>query len=143
VSYRTPNSIPQRRLTNQDLITYTVQQVTPTLRLREAVVGGGGKCGSVALDRSFLKLLEARLGNIFRQWGPRKTDHGSMLMKAFDAAKKGFGTTTRTEAWQIPLGYIEDDPENGIEDGEMRLTMYHPSTPLIFYLAETYPPAGK
>ena len=104
--------------------------MTPSLRLSEAVVGSGGKCGSVALDKAFLKLLEARLGIAFRKWPSKKTSRGSSLMKAFDTAKKEFGTTTHTEGWQIPLGYIEDDPEKGIEDCELCLTAYLP--PLLF-----------
>ena len=96
--------------------------MTPALRLREAVVGSGGKCGSVALDQAFLKLLETRLGSAFRKWPARKTCRGSSLMRAFDTAKREFGTKTHTEGWQIPLGYIEDDPENGIEDCELCLT---------------------
>ena len=96
--------------------------MTPTLRLREAVVGSGGKCGSVALDKAFLKLLEDRLGNTFRNWPPKKTGRGSSLMRAFDNAKKQFGTTTRADGWRIPLGRIDDDPANGIEDCELFLT---------------------
>ena len=96
--------------------------MTPSLRLSEAVVGSGGKCGSVALDKAFLKLLEVRLGSVFRKWPSKKTIRGSSLMKAFDTAKREFGTTTHTEGWQIPLGHIEDNPENGIEDCELCLT---------------------
>lgn len=96
--------------------------MTPALRLRENVVGSGGKCGSAALDRAFLKLLEDRLGRTFRNWPNKKTNRGSSLMTAFDTAKKEFGTTTHTEGWRIPLGSIEDDPENGIEDCELNLT---------------------
>ena len=96
--------------------------MTPSLRLRENVVGSGGKCGSAALDKAFLKLLEDRLGRTFRKWPSKKTSRGSSLMKAFDTAKKEFGTTTHAEGWQIPLGYIEDDLEKGIEDCELILT---------------------
>jgi hypothetical protein len=60
-------------------------------------------------------------------------------MKAFDAAKKGFGTTAHTEAWSVPLGYVEGDPENGIEDCEMRLTAYLPDPSFISYLTEGNP----
>ena len=96
--------------------------MTPSLRLSEAVVGSGGKCGSVALDKEFLKLLEARVGSTFRKWPRAKTSRGSSLMKAFDTAKREFGTIAHTEGWRIPLGYIEDDPGKGIEDCELHLT---------------------
>jgi hypothetical protein len=106
------------------LITYTVEQITPALRLHEAVVGSGGKCGSVALDKEFLKLVKNRVGETSKEWRAQKTSRGSPLMKAFDAAKRAFGTTTLTDSWLIPLGYVEDDLANGIEDGEMKLTVY-------------------
>ncbi|PUU75810.1 hypothetical protein B9Z19DRAFT_1152327 [Tuber borchii] len=106
-----------------DLITYTVEKVSPMLSLCEAVVGSGGKCGSVAVDRAFLSLLESRIGPSFRGWPARKTAPQSSLMRSFDTAKKEFGTTTRTDFWRIPVGYVRDDPKNGIEDGELRLTV--------------------
>ena len=107
----------------QDLITYTIEKVSPRLSLYEAVVGSGGKCGSVAVDRAFLNLLESRIGPSFREWPARKTAPQSSLMRCFDAAKKEFGTTTCTDFWRIHVGYVRDDPENGIEDGELRLTV--------------------
>ncbi|PUU83105.1 hypothetical protein B9Z19DRAFT_1189884 [Tuber borchii] len=106
-----------------DLITYTIEKVSPRLSLYEAVVGSGGKCGSVAVDRAFLNLLESRIGPGFRKWPARKTAPQSSLMRSFDTAKKEFGTTTRTNFWRIPVGYVKDDPKNGIEDAELRLTV--------------------
>ncbi|PUU82768.1 hypothetical protein B9Z19DRAFT_1120153 [Tuber borchii] len=47
----------------------------------------------------------------------------SSLMRSFDTAKKEFGTTTRTDFWRIPVGYVRDDPKNGIEDAELRLAV--------------------
>jgi len=107
----------------QDLITYTIEKVSPRLSLYEATVGSGGKCGSVAVDRAFLNLLESRIGPGFREWPARKTAPQSSLMRSFDTAKKEFGTTTGTDFWRIPVGYVRDDPENGIEDAELRLTV--------------------
>ncbi|KAG0124762.1 hypothetical protein HOY82DRAFT_617537 [Tuber indicum] len=106
-----------------DLITYTVEKVHPRLSLYEAAIGSGGKCGSVAVDRAFLSLLESRIGPGFREWPARKTAPQSSLMTTFDMAKKGFGTTARTDFLRIPVGYVRDDPENGIEDAELRLTV--------------------
>ena len=100
--------------------------MAPSLRLSEAVIGSGGKCGSVALDKALLKFLKARLGSVFSKWPIKKTSRGSSLMRAFDTAKKEFGTTTHTEGWQIPVGYIEDDPEKGTEDCELCLTRCFP-----------------
>jgi len=105
------------------LITYTVEKVSPRLSLYEAAVGSGGKCGSVAVDRAFINLLASRIGPGFREWPARKTSPQSALMRSFDTAKKEFGTTTRTDFWRIPVGLVRDDPENGIEDAELRLTV--------------------
>jgi hypothetical protein len=107
--------------------------VIPTLRLREAVIGSGGKCGSVALDRAFLNLVETRIGDAFKGWLPKKTGRGSLLMRAFEVAKTAFGTSAHTECWWIPVGNVEDDPANEIEDGEMKLTTYSVLFPLFFY----------
>ncbi|PUU78958.1 hypothetical protein B9Z19DRAFT_980951 [Tuber borchii] len=106
-----------------DLITYTIEKVSPRLSLYEAATGSGGKCGSVAVDRGFLNLLESRIGPGFRELPARKTAPQSSLMRSFDTAKKEFGTTTRMDFWRIPVGYVRDDPKNGIEDGELRLTV--------------------
>ena len=138
MSYTTPEFSCWGRLIKQDLITYTAERVTPSLRLSEAVVGSGGKCGSVALDKAFLKLLKARVGSTFRKWPRMKTSRGSSLMKAFDTAKREFGTIAHTEGWQIPLVYIEDHPEKGIEDCELHLTRCIPLLTEIFYLTKRY-----
>ncbi|PWW74262.1 actin-like ATPase domain-containing protein [Tuber magnatum] len=106
-----------------DLITYTVEKVSPRFSLYEAAVGSGGKCGSVAVDRAFISFLESRIGPSFREWPARKTAPQSPLMRSFDTVKREFGTTAGTDHWRIPVGYVGDDPENGIEDGELRLTV--------------------
>jgi hypothetical protein len=98
--------------------------MTPAHHLQEEGVGSGGECGSVALDKEFLKPVENRVDDGFKNWRAQKTSAGSPLMKAFDGAKRAFGTTTPTDSWLIPLGYVEDDLANGIEEGEMKLTVY-------------------
>ena len=105
------------------MITYTVETVSPRLSIYEAAVGSGGKCGSVAVDRAFLSLLESRIGPSFREWPAQKTAPQSSVMRSFDTAKKEFGKTICTDFWRIPIGYVRDDPENGIEDAELRLTV--------------------
>jgi hypothetical protein len=113
--------------------------MTPALHLQEECVGSGGKCGSVALDKEFLKLVENRVGEGFKKWRAQKTSAGSPLMKAFDRAKQSFVPTTIIEPWLIPLGYVEDDLANGIEDGEMKLTVYGVPLQPPFCKAEASP----
>lgn len=43
-------------------------------------------------------------------------------MTAFETAKKGFGTSSHDQTWHVPVGNVDDDPENGIEEGEMKIT---------------------
>lgn len=43
-------------------------------------------------------------------------------MMNFEMAKRGFGTSTYSQSWRIPLGNVDDNPEMGIEDGEIKIT---------------------
>lgn len=56
-------------------------------------------------------------------------------MASFEAAKRGFGTSEHNQSWTIPLGNVDDDLPNNVEDGELRLTRYVldlPNCPLKF-----------
>jgi hypothetical protein len=46
-----------------DLITFTIEQLSPTLKLREAAAGIGAYCGSTYLNRRFEDFLRERLEN--------------------------------------------------------------------------------
>jgi hypothetical protein len=87
-------------------------------------VGSGGRCGSISLDRAFLDLVRRRVGDAFGRWPAKKTGRDSRLTREFEAAKRDFGTREHTEPWLMPLGNIGDNPQNQIEAGEMRLTVY-------------------
>lgn len=41
-----------------DLITFSILQLTPTLRLKEEAAGDGFLCGSTSLNRRFEQFLE-------------------------------------------------------------------------------------
>ncbi|OQU95466.1 hypothetical protein CLAIMM_01668 isoform 2 [Cladophialophora immunda] len=47
-----------------DLITYAIVSLKPTVKVREAVPGGGGACGSTFLNRIFRKYLEENLSDL-------------------------------------------------------------------------------
>ncbi len=51
-----------------DLITYSVVELKPILKLSEATPGGGSCCGSSILNRRFHRFLEEKLSNE-RGWG--------------------------------------------------------------------------
>ncbi|KUJ23235.1 uncharacterized protein LY89DRAFT_574266 [Mollisia scopiformis] len=108
-----------------DLISYHVTQVHPVLKVEEAAIGSGDKCGASYVDKEFLTWLEKKLGSeAFRKIPQAKTRHGSVLMTAFETAKMYF--EGKPEEFEVPLPKergIEDD-EKGIEDqypGMLRL----------------------
>lgn len=45
-------------------------------------------------------------------------------MANFESVKRGFGTSEHTQTWTIPLGNVDDDVPNGIEDCELTIPMY-------------------
>ncbi|KIW81060.1 hypothetical protein Z517_04083 [Fonsecaea pedrosoi CBS 271.37] len=47
-----------------DLITYTIRSLKPKLKVREAVPGGGGACGSTFLNRIFRRYLEENFSHL-------------------------------------------------------------------------------
>lgn len=49
-----------------DLISYKIQQISPSLVVKEATDGTGGKCGSSMLNQRFRRYLKQRLGD--RYW---------------------------------------------------------------------------
>ncbi|KAF3916260.1 hypothetical protein ABW21_db0201684 [Orbilia brochopaga] len=108
-----------------DLITYQVQQVFPDLKLRESVVGGGGKCGSTYIDEAFHRLLSDKIGPSFDDasiWTPKKKGKGSQLMQKFEVCKRTFGQAGN-DVWFLELPVtIEDDEEQGITDSELELS---------------------
>jgi hypothetical protein len=46
-----------------DLISYTITQLHPILKVKEAAAGSGDLCGSTFLNRRFGDFLTAKLGN--------------------------------------------------------------------------------
>ncbi|KAK6357992.1 hypothetical protein TWF730_007346 [Orbilia blumenaviensis] len=108
-----------------DLITYQVQEVFPDLKLRESVVGGGGKCGSTYIDDGFNRLLRERIGPSFDDttiWTAKKKGKGSQLMQKFEACKRTFGEDD-SESWflELPVA-VNNDYDNRISDGEIELS---------------------
>ncbi|KAF3318987.1 hypothetical protein TWF173_005397 [Orbilia oligospora] len=108
-----------------DLISYKVEEVQPSFRLKEAVVGTGAKCGSSYIDEAFLQLLRQKIGPEFdndQVWSKKDIGRGSSLMKHFDSIKRSFGQTTNNQ-WFIDLPVsIANDESNGIIDNELEFT---------------------
>ncbi|KAK6518323.1 hypothetical protein TWF506_005483 [Arthrobotrys conoides] len=109
-----------------DLISYEVEEVQPSFKLKEAAVGTGAKCGSSYIDQAFLELLRRKIGPDFDDeqiWNKKDIGRGSNLMKTFDLIKRSFGQTTN-DVWFIELPVeVANDEENGIYDNELEFTV--------------------
>ena len=85
----------------------------------------GDKCGAAFIDQRFRKWMEEKLGREAVEKIPAaKLREGSTIARDFEAAKMSFdGTRTEHYLLRIPReAGIDDDPKNGIEDGELLMT---------------------
>lgn len=112
-----------------DLITFTILQLEPTLRLEEAAPGNGGLCGSTFLHRRFENFIRKRLSKC-DGW---EEDTLSQAMVRFDAVAKMFGGDPK-DGISIPVPGIPDSKELGVRRGFLHLTgevMIELFTPLM------------
>lgn len=107
-----------------DLISYKIQQSSP-LRIEEATVGSGDKCGATFVDKAFLNWLEEWIGpKRFNKIPLAKTRHGSPLLNSFETTKYCFDGKEGGE-WTITLPSacgIDDDDDLNIEDRVLTMT---------------------
>jgi hypothetical protein len=84
----------------------------------------GDKCGATIIDQSFKEWLVEKLGREVVQRIPAaELREGSRIAKQFDAIKRSFNGTPMELLLTLPWeAEINDDPENGIKDGELRIT---------------------
>jgi molecular chaperone DnaK (HSP70) len=76
-----------------DITTYKILSTVPKLTFEELVEGAGGKCGSTYIDRQFHAWMSNIFGGSFDNLKFEKKGPGSRFMKAFESAKKDFGTS--------------------------------------------------
>ncbi|KAJ4317355.1 hypothetical protein N0V84_007412 [Fusarium piperis] len=98
-----------------DITSYEVQSTSPSLRLRELCVGGGGKCGGTFVDRNFHALMEKRFGKAFTSLDPEMTGPGSHFMDQFEMAKRDFSLNlpkTRPHRLHLPMASLPVTPES-------------------------------
>ncbi|KAF1995081.1 hsp70-like protein [Amniculicola lignicola CBS 123094] len=87
-----------------DITTYTIDQIVPRLKLAEACVGIGGKCGGTFIDRNLYQLLTQRYGTAFTSLPPEHTGPGSRFMQAFESKKRAFsGIQVGRRGHKLPL----------------------------------------
>lgn len=128
-----------------DLISYAITSLAP-LGLREVVVGTGGLCGGVHLDRRFEEWVKRRIGP--ERWG-RLVGAGGVggarkmwcMMRYWEREVKrefsclddegaiGEGGEERSDRVEddpadfwVPVVGLEDDPEIHLRDGFLRMT---------------------
>lgn len=107
-----------------DLISYKIASLSP-LQLHECVVGSGGLCGAVYLDRRFEDFIQCRIG--------KETLDGMSHRARFQMnqywetyIKREFNPTNKSNdsdtEFHVPVVGIPDDQEKGVKDGFLRVT---------------------
>jgi Hsp70 protein len=99
-----------------DLISYTIEELKPTLRIREAAPGNGAACGSTFLNRMFRKYLEDNFGNM-DSWDEDTLD--GALERFETVAKRKFNGEQNDIA--IPVPGLANDRNKGILRGKLTL----------------------
>ena len=107
-----------------DLISYHIDELTPRVKVSEAVKGDGDWCGSTFLNRMFGQYLDDNFGDDDEYDDEVK----EMAMKAFEeTVKRKFAGTEKHIV--VPL-QLPDDPVRGIRKG--RLTIPASSVKTLF-----------
>lgn len=99
-----------------DLISYQVLGLNP-LELKECAIGSGDLCGSCFLDQYFENWVITLVGEqaYYRLNNKRRT----RMMNSFEHGIKRYFTKDETQPKTVVLMGVEDDPANGIEDGDI------------------------
>ena len=100
-----------------DLITFTIIQLEPVLRLEEAAPGNGGLCGSTFLYRRFERLLLQRLSHC-EGW---ERDTLDQAMIRFEAVAKMFGGDTH-DGISVPVPGIANDSSLNVRRGFLHIS---------------------
>ena len=109
-----------------DLISYTIDQLEPRVKVREAVAGGGDTCGSTFLNRIFGKYLEDNFWDD-EEWDDDLQDEA---MSTFEVQKRDF--TGEDGKLVINISGFPDDLGRGIKRGRLTIppkqvkTMFQP-----------------
>ncbi|KAG9233806.1 hypothetical protein BJ875DRAFT_463193 [Amylocarpus encephaloides] len=98
-----------------DLISYTITQLHPILKVKEAAEGTGGMCGSTFLNRRFGEFLTTRLGKE-PGWD---SEILAEAMERFDSViKKQYAPTTASDdGYSIMVPGLANNPKLGIRRG--------------------------
>ncbi|KAG0645461.1 hypothetical protein D0Z07_8512 [Hyphodiscus hymeniophilus] len=116
----------------QDVVTYRVVSVVPTLELKAVTIATSAKCGAIFIDRKFKKWLKFHLGKHYlvldpdfhRRRGGRITESGDMreIMRTFDEWKKSFSRQSDDIKFYVPEGPLWEVSMRGkLQEGELTI----------------------
>ena len=98
-----------------DLISYTIEELEPRVKVKEAVAGGGDSCGSTFLNRIFGKYLQDNFGDD-DEWDDELQDEA---MSTFEVQKREF--TGNEGKLVINISGYPDDLARGIKRGRLTI----------------------
>lgn len=101
-----------------DLITFSVVELEPTLRLKEAASGNGALCGSTFLNKRFECFLEKRLASS-PGWGRDTLEEA--LHRFENVAKRSFSGNIDDEFY-FPVPGIRDNAKARVRRGRLQVT---------------------
>ncbi|KAF7717301.1 Uncharacterized protein PECH_005096 [Penicillium ucsense] len=101
-----------------DLITFTIEQLLPCLRLREAASGIGAYCGSSYLNRRFEDFIRQTLASD-PDWNSDTLDDAMERFELF--AKRRF-TGDTTDTFTFPVPGIADNEDLNVRRGRFQIT---------------------
>ncbi|KAH8804541.1 hypothetical protein F5884DRAFT_417421 [Xylogone sp. PMI_703] len=98
-----------------DLISYTITDLYPMLKVKEAAAGTGGLCGSTFLNRRFGEFLESKLSKE-PGWDPEIL---AEAMERFDTViKKQYSEESGQDGYSIPVAGLANNEALGIRRGK-------------------------
>lgn len=101
-----------------DLITFSIVELEPTIRLKEEAPGDGGLCGSTFLDRRFEDFLTDRLSSL-PGWD---FDTLEEAMGRFETVAKRTFSGNPNDSFMFPVPGLSDNEEMGIKRGRLQVT---------------------
>ena len=101
-----------------DLITFSILELEPKMRLKEEAPGKGSLCGATFLNRRFEKFLQDRLSSL-PGWDRDTLDEA--LQRFENVAKRSFGGDSNDD-FMFPVLGLADNHEIGIRRRRLRVT---------------------
>ncbi|GKZ29954.1 hypothetical protein AbraIFM66950_007292 [Aspergillus brasiliensis] len=101
-----------------DLITFTIIELSPNMRLKEEAPGTGSLCGSTFLNRRFEEMLNDRLSSL-PGWDRDTLDEA---MHRFETVAKRTFSGNADDDFMFPVPGVADNQEVGVRRGRLRVT---------------------